>query len=154
MLNRGNSKKNAKLKKKIDDFQKRCRETGLKVTAQRLVVYKALIETGEHPSAEVVFRKVKQIFPSISLDTVNRTLLTLSEIKAAFVVECSGDAKRFDANLQPHHHFRCVRCKRIVDFYHQPFDNAKVPVSITRKFKVLRKIVYLEGICDSCRNKN
>ena len=154
MLNRGNSQKNAELKKKIDDFQKRCRETGLKVTAQRLAVYKALIETGEHPSAEVVFRKVKQIFPSISFDTVNRTLLTLSEIKAAFVVECSGDAKRFDGNLNPHHHFRCVRCKRIVDFYHQPFDNVKAPLNIRRKFKVLRKTVYLEGICDSCRNKN
>jgi len=140
-------KNSPKLKKKMDDFLKSCRITGLKVTAQRIAVYKTLIETSEHPSADTVFKKVKQIFPAISLDTVNRALRTLSKINAAFVVEGSGDAKRFDANLQPHQHFKCVKCKRIVDFYHRPFDNVKVPVSITRKFEVLRKTVYLEGIC-------
>jgi Fur family peroxide stress response transcriptional regulator len=154
MLNRCNNRKKTGQKKKIDDFQKRCRDTGLKVTTQRLAVYRALIETAEHPSAETVFRRVKQIFPTISLDTVNRTLWTLSEIDAAFIVEGSGDAKRFDGNLHPHQHFKCVRCKRIVDFYHQPFDNVEVPLNIRRKFKVLRKTVYLEGICDSCREKN
>ena len=154
MLNRCNNRKKTGQKKKIDDFQKRCRDTGLKVTTQRLAVYRALIETAEHPSAETVFRRVKQIFPTISLDTVNRTLRILSEIDSAFIVEGSGDAKRFDGNLQPHQHFKCVRCKRIVDFYHQPFDNVKAPLNIRRKFKVLRKTVYLEGICDSCRNKN
>ncbi len=32
-----------------------------------------------------------------ALDTVNRTLLTLRDIGAAFVVEGCGDAKRFEA---------------------------------------------------------
>jgi len=142
------------LKKKIDDFRKKCRSAGLKVTEQRLAVYKALIETAEHPSADAVFKKVKQIFPGISLDTINRALRTLNKINAAFVVEGSGDAKRFDGNLQPHQHFKCVKCKRIVDFYHRPFDNVKVPVSIAGKFEVRRKTVYLEGTCNSCRHKH
>ncbi|UCF00122.1 MAG: transcriptional repressor [Planctomycetota bacterium] len=154
MLYSDNSDKNTKLNKKMDDFKKSCHDAGLKVTAQRLAVYKALIETGEHPSAEALFRKVKQIFHTISLDTVNRTLRTLRKINIAFIVEGSGDAKRFDANLHPHQHFKCVRCKRIVDFYHQPFDNIEVPLSITEKWKVLRKTVYLEGICGSCSHKN
>ncbi|MHC4418230.1 MAG: Fur family transcriptional regulator, partial [Planctomycetota bacterium] len=123
------------------------------VTPQRLAVFKALLEMGQHPSAEAVFRKVKQVFPSISLDTVNRTLLTFSEIGLAFVVEGSGDAKRFDGNLETHQHFKCVRCKRIVDFYHRPFENVKVPAGIGKKFTVLRKTVYIEGICDVCSQK-
>jgi Fur family peroxide stress response transcriptional regulator len=78
----------------------RCREAGLKITPQRLAVYKVLLGSAEHPSAEAVFRKAREVLPNISLDTVNRTLLTLSEIGAALVVEGSGDAKRFDGNLE------------------------------------------------------
>jgi len=145
--------KNSYLNKKMDAFQARCRKAGLKVTPQRMAVYKVLLETKEHPSADMVFQEVRKIFPSISLDTVNRTLNTLSEIGVAFIVEGSGDAKRFDGNLDNHQHFKCVKCKRIVDFYHKSFDNVKVPKSIGGKFTILRKAVYLEGICDLCRKK-
>jgi Fur family peroxide stress response transcriptional regulator len=140
-----------KLKKEIDAFQIKCRKAGLKVTPQRLAVYKALIETKQHPSAEMVFRRVRKVFHNISLDTVNRTLAILSKIGVASTVEGSGDAKRFDGNLKPHQHFKCIKCKRIIDFYHKPFENVKVPANIGEKFTVLRKTVYFEGICDSCR---
>jgi Fur family peroxide stress response transcriptional regulator len=141
------------LKEKMDACEARCRAAGLRVTPQRLAVLKALLRLRQHPSAEAVFRNVKKVFPGISLDTVNRTLLTLSEIGLASVVEGSGDAKRFDGNLETHQHFKCVRCKRIVDFCHRPFENVKVPAGVAKKFTVLRKTVYVEGICDVCRQK-
>jgi len=146
--------KSSELRKKMETFRAKCRSAGLKITPQRTAVYKALIETNKHPSAETVFRKVRDVIPNISLDTVNRTLLTLSEIGAAFIVEGSGDPKRFDANLENHQHFKCVKCKRIFDFHHEPFDNIAVPSGITKKFIVLRKTVYLEGICSLCRKKH
>jgi Fur family peroxide stress response transcriptional regulator len=135
---------------KMEAFRARCREAGLKVTPQRMTVYATLLASTEHPSAEVVFREVRKIFPSISLDTVNRTLLTLNEIGMAFIVEGSGDAKRFDANLKTHQHFKCVKCKRIIDFRHEPFDEIDVPKDLRDRFTVLRKTVYLEGFCDRC----
>ncbi len=145
--------KSRKIKEKTDAFHLSCRKAGLRITPQRTAVYMALLESGEHPSADMVFRKVRGVFPAISLDTVNRTLLTLSEIGAAFVVEGSGDAKRFDGNLENHQHFKCIRCKRIIDFYHEPFDNVSVPKNISKRFTVLKKTVYLEGLCDLCRKE-
>jgi Fur family peroxide stress response transcriptional regulator len=139
------------LDRKTDWFADYCRQMGLKVTPQRIAVYRELLKTDEHPSAETLHKNVKKIFPSISLDTVNRTLLTLDEIGAAQVVEGSGDAKRYDADTAEHQHFKCVKCKRIIDFHHKPFDNIKLPAYIERKFKVLRKTVYVEGICDLCK---
>ena len=139
------------LEKRVDWFANRCRENGLKVTPQRIAVYRELLRTKEHPSAEVLHRKVKKSFPSISLDTVNRTLLTLNDIGAAYVVEGSGDAKRYDAGSEEHQHFKCIKCKRIIDFHHKPFDDIKLPKYIDRKFEVLRKTVYVEGICDLCK---
>jgi Fur family peroxide stress response transcriptional regulator len=138
------------LQAKLGEFRQLCRLSGLKVTPQRLAVYEVLVKSNEHPSAEMVFKEVRQRLPDISLDTVNRTLLTLSEIGAAFIVEGSGDVRRYDANCQNHQHFKCVKCKRIVDFHSKKFDNIPVPKEIRDKFTVLRKTVYLEGICDVC----
>ena len=68
----------------FDVFVQNCRRNGLKITPQRMAVYKTLLESKEHPSAEMVWGYVRRLFPGISLDTVNRTLLTLAEIGSAF----------------------------------------------------------------------
>ena len=139
------------MEERIKQFTHRCREAGLRVTPQRIAIYTELLSTDDHPSAETLYERLRPAMTTISLDTVNRTLLKLTEIGAAFVVEGTGQARRFDAGMHDHQHFRCIKCKRIVDFHHAPFDNIQVPSAIARKFKVLRKTVYLEGICDKCR---
>jgi Fur family transcriptional regulator, peroxide stress response regulator len=136
--------------KMMEAFREQCHEAGLRVTPQRTAVYQALVETDEHPSAETVFRQVRQVFPCISLDTVNRTLMTLSDMGAAFIVPGSGDAKRFDANLEDHQHFRCVKCKRIVDLYHEPHNEDVVSQTLPAGFTVLRSTIYVEGVCNLC----
>ena len=152
MSDKSASADNGKMTEKMDAFQQSCHHAGLKVTPQRMAVYKALIESKEHPSADTVYRQVRKIFPNISLDTVNRTLLTLADIGVAFIVEGSGDVKRFDGGLEKHQHFKCIKCKRIIDFHYKPFDDIPVPKSISEKFTVLKRTVYFEGICDLCRN--
>ena len=141
------------IEEQMDAFRLKCRQRNLKITPQRMAVYRALLESTEHPCAEAVFRLVRKTFPSISLDTVNRTLLTLSDIGAAFIVEGSGDAKRFDANLKNHQHFKCVKCKRIIDFHHEAFDRIDIPENLATRFTVLRGTVYLEGYCDLCKTR-
>ena len=83
MVSRGREKSKVNLKEKMESFERKCRKAGLKVTPQRSVVYKVLVRYEEHPSTEMVYRRARKILPNISLDTVNRTLLTLSEIGAA-----------------------------------------------------------------------
>jgi len=134
-------------------FVANCRRVGLKVTPQRTAVYKSLVESKEHPSAEMIWHRVREIMPNVSLDTVNRTLLTLAQIGSACMLEGSGEVRRYDGLDGPHQHFKCVKCKKVFDFHYKPYDDIKVPASIGKKFKVLRKSVYLEGICDSCEGK-
>lgn len=142
---------NSSVEGRISAFTDKCRKAGLKVTPQRLEIFKALVTTDEHPTADAVCHKVRETMPHISLDTVNRTLLTLSEIGAAFIVEGTGQARRFDANFDAHQHFRCIKCRRIVDFYHEPFNNVTVPEELNNKYKVVRKTVYFEGYCENCK---
>lgn len=139
---------------KLAAFEKRCHENGLKITPQRVAVYKALIGTDTHPTAEEVHRMVRDDIHNISLDTVNRTLLTLTEIGAAFQVEGTGQPRRFDGGLEDHQHFRCIKCGKVIDFHHEPFDNIELPHDLQGQFEILRKTVYLEGLCESCRNND
>lgn len=134
-------------------FKRRCRQARLKVTPQRMAVYQALVESKEHPGAKKVFEKVRRTFPHISLDTVNRTLLTLSDIGAAFVVEGSGDTKRFDGNLERHQHFKCTNCRKIMDFHYEPFDRIAVPPRLKKRFNITKVTVYIEGLCESCGSR-
>jgi len=136
---------------RLQDFESICHQNGLSVTPQRTAIYKELIACSDHPSAATIYNKVREYYTNISLDTVNRTLLKFQEIGLAKVVESSGQPKSFDPNLEPHHHFRCVKCGKIYDFKDKAYDALALPESIKRKFIVLDKIVHLEGICDACR---
>ncbi len=137
----------------VEQFRQRCKEVGLKVTPQRVAIYRALLDSKDHPSAESVYRTVSSVMPSVSLDTVNRTLLTLAELGVAFVVEGTGDVRRYDAVLDNHQHFRCIKCKRILDFHCDEFDNIETPEFLKDKCTVLRSSVYFEGLCSDCQEQ-
>jgi Fur family peroxide stress response transcriptional regulator len=135
---------------KLRSFEDRCRENGLKITPQRVAVYKALVSTDIHPTAEEVYQMVRRDIHNISLDTVNRTLLTLAEIGAAFQVEGTGQPRRYDGGLEDHQHFRCIKCGKVIDFHYEPFNQIEIPPHLEGRFEILRKTVYLEGVCEHC----
>lgn len=137
----------------MEEFRKKCGEKGLKVTPQRTVIYAEFLRSKDHPSADVLYKRVKKALPNISFDTVYRTLLSFSEMGIAHIVEGSGEPKRFDPDTGKHHHFRCSRCGNIYDFRSEFYDNIEIPKEIGEEFKVTRKRVILEGICKSCGGK-
>lgn len=134
-------------------FQEKCLEHGLKLTVQRSAIYEELLKAKDHPSADDIYKRVRESFPNISFDTVYRTLLSFSEIGIIKPVEGYGEKKRFDPDISNHHHFRCMRCHAIIDFVNESYDNIKVPKELEEQFSVLNKRVVLEGICNKCGNK-
>jgi Fur family peroxide stress response transcriptional regulator len=138
----------------ITRFKHKCRANNLKITPQRTAIYRELIKSKDHPGASTIFNKLRKIFPDISFDTVNRTLLTFNEIGIVSMVEGYGEPKRFDPNTELHHHFRCIKCNNIIDVHHRSFDSIKIPGEIQRQFTVLNKRVVMEGICDKCGKKH
>lgn len=135
---------------RVRRFQEACRERGLRVTPQRLEIFKELASTDEHPSAEQIYARVRTRMPTVSLDTVYRTLTTLSRSGVVSRVEILDDRGRFDANTDKHHHFVCVRCQRVMDFYWPDFDKLKVPRGIKLLGKVEQPHVELRGVCRDC----
>ena len=140
-------------KEMMDIFYRKSKEHGLKITPQRTTIYQELIKARDHPSADIIYKRLVKKIPNISFDTVNRTLLTFSRLGIANIVEGYGQPKRYDPNIDPHHHFRCIKCNNIIDFQNKAYNSLIVPEEIQKKFKVLNKKVVLEGLCNKCREK-
>jgi len=137
----------------MDVFYRISKEHGLKITPQRTAIYRELLKAKDHPSADIIYKRIVKKIPNISFDTVNRTLLTFSKIGITNIVEGYGQPKRYDPDMHAHHHFRCIQCNSIIDFHNTEYDNIAVPGEINKQFTVINKKVVLEGLCNTCRKR-
>ena len=120
-------------------------------TRQKDVIYAALTELGNHPTADMVYEHIHSAHPSISRATVFRVLRQLTENGQIARVSMFDAADCFDHNTVPHCHARCVRCHKIFDIYCE-----KPPISsfIDRnlsEFEISDYSLLLEGLCADCK---
>lgn len=141
---------NMDLDHRVQQFIETCRRHRLKITPQRVAIYRALMRSHQHPTADLMFRTVQADFPNISFDTVNRTLLTFADIGVVDVVEVFGGPKRFDPDINDHHHLHCKACGKIIDFENDDYSDLDVPETIAGTFTVISKRIVLKGLCDAC----
>lgn len=134
-------------------FENACRLADLKVTHQRLSIYRALLEADDHPSAEMLYRRISKALPTISLDTVYRTLATFEKHGLITRVQTVESQARFEAKMVRHHHAVCGKCGTITDFSWQSFDDSPVPETLAGWGNIAKKNVILEGVCAACRQK-
>jgi len=132
-------------------FRNKCREANLKITPQRTIIFDVLVNDKGHPTADIVFQRVRKKIPNISFDTVSRTLLSFVDMGLLKVVAGYGRPKRFDTDTDSHHHFQCLKCNKIIDFCDTTLDAIEIPKDIKSRFTVTGKKVVLEGLCDSCK---
>lgn len=126
----------------------RYRDMGLKLTPQRMAILEYLEGNTEHPSAETVYRAVKQRFPTMSFATVYNTLERLRERGGLLELTIDPSRKRYDPNTDPHHHLICLKCKRIVDV--KADFKLNVPEEQRKDFKVTGTHVEFYGVCPEC----
>lgn len=137
--------------RRLEHLESVVREAGVKLTHQRLVIFRELASTEEHPDAETIFRAVQREMPTVSLDTVYRTLWMLRDLGLVKTLGLHGDSVRFDANVEPHHHYVCVRCNAISDFQNVDLDALSVPDSVKALGSVVHAQVEVRGVCASCQ---
>ena len=131
-------------------LEEECRKAGARVTQQRREVLRVLAATDTHPDAQTVLRRVRKRMPTISFDTVYRTLSFLEEHGLIDRVYTTGERARFDGNVTPHHHFICTRCGRIFDFESSELDRMAFPAAITAIGHPASKELQVLGTCNAC----
>ncbi|HET7745789.1 MAG TPA: transcriptional repressor [Vicinamibacteria bacterium] len=120
-------------------------------TVQRMVVLEAVCASMDHPTAEEVFQAARQRLPHISLGTVYRNLRDLAGEGAIREIHAGGQPVRFDGNVTPHHHVRCVHCGRMADLpATSPARRAEESAARALNFRVLGHHVEVLGVCPPC----
>ncbi|MBN1355045.1 transcriptional repressor [bacterium] len=141
------------LERRMSHFKDVCRNAELKLTRQRLEIFREVAQTGDHPDADGVHRRVRKRIPTVSLDTVYRTLWLLKDLGLITTLGFHHNRSRFDANLVDHHHFVCIRCGSTQDFYSNEFDALRLTETLKSIGSVEAVNVEVRGVCRKCRSK-
>lgn len=143
-----------KLSDPVEAQQERLRRalerSGHRVTEQRAAVYRFLVGTDTHPTAEDVFVRVRQDLPAISLATVYKSLETFVGSGLALKLSYSDGSSRYDGRTDPHHHARCEVCGKVQDV---PGEIAMDPfpgLQPAGAFRVTGYRLELTGVCGDC----
>ena len=141
------------LSRRMDAFRDACRREGLKVTHQRLEVFRELTRRGDHPDAESIHRRLRRRMPTVSLDTVYRNLCTFEKLGVASRVSAISSRARFDADCDRHQHFICSRCGLVRDFHSHEIDAFRPPRGVRKLGSVKSVHVEVRGVCSACLEK-
>jgi len=120
-------------------------------TAQRDTVLKVVEASCDHPSAETIYTRCREILPEISLGTVYRNLKVLVELGKIREVSILNAGDRYDKTVGLHAHFRCKHCGAVLDVPADALDELEKKVESSTGFKVEGTEVLFVGICDQCK---
>jgi len=127
------------------------REKKLKLTPQRIAVYKYLQSTKEHPSAEIIYKALQPEYPTMSLATVYKALKTLVEVGLVQEINVGEGNFRYDGNVCAHPHIQCVNCGKVDDVEDVCFNDLNDKIKPYTKYEVLTNQVYFYGLCENCK---
>ena len=140
----------SELNLRLRHFESVAKEAGIKLTHQRLEIFREIASSEEHPDAETVYNAVRHRMPTVSLDTVYRTLWLLNDLGIISTLGARREAIRFDANTNHHHHFVCTRCGMTRDFECAELDEIRIPDAAKKFGHVEAAHVDIRGICKRC----
>lgn len=126
------------------------REGGLKVTPQRLTICKLILSSGEHPTAEQIYEKVKKMYPTISMSTVYQTLHLLSQIGLLQMLRFNDGAARFEPDTSPHVNVICRKCGKIEDYRSESVEKLMTQISKELGLKPIGQLIEIYAYCDKC----
>jgi Fe2+ or Zn2+ uptake regulation protein len=125
------------------------REHDIQPSAQRVAVAEYVLRTDEHPSADVVWKRVKERFPWISRATVYNTLNLFVEKGLLRRLQLAEDSVVFDPKLDNHHHFIDEQTGQIHDI---AWDKVQVcNIEAMRGYEIHDYQVVMRGVRKSRR---
>ena len=137
----------------IEEGIERLRERGAKVTAQRIAMLRQLEKRCDHPSAEVLYRELKQDYPTLSIATIYNTAQLFSETQLLKVISIDDKRVYFDPDLTEHGHFLCRHCGKLLDI---PIA-ARLVSEVTDPIKEISSVeqtdIFIYGSCVDCCNQ-
>src|SRR5262245_63706402 len=133
-----------------DELATVLRARELRVTRQRLLIHRALVELDRHSTAEEVLDQVSEVLPSASLPTVYATLELLRELGFVRRLSAGTGSTLYDPRREEHDHLVCRNCGAVEDI-DRTVDAAPVLRAARRRgFRAEGAELVVTGLCAAC----
>lgn len=126
---------------------------GYRLTPQRLIILTALQKSGDHISAEDVFKQVRRQYPTINISTIYRTLELLEKINLVTSTDLGDGTKQYHyIESSKHHHLVCKSCGDIMELSGSHLQPLKDVLYKEYKFKTNLNHLVIYGLCRRCQD--
>ncbi len=136
----------------MENLVQKLRAHGIAVTPQRLAVLASLEQRRDHPSAEKIYQEIRRQLPSISFNTVYKSLEVLCQKGLIAKVNPLHEVARYDGATGSHVHLVCRRCRSIFDLKRQPELPWSPAPEELQGFRVEYHSLTLWGLCLRCQD--
>jgi Fur family ferric uptake transcriptional regulator len=129
------------------------RSHGLRVTAPRSAVLRAVTELPGHPDAELIARRARALIGTVSTQSVYDSLHTLTRVGLLRRIEPAGSPARYETRVGDNHHHRVCRvCGTVEDVDCATGGAPCIDGGDGDGFVVDEAEVTFWGACADCRN--
>ena len=140
----------------------RFRGHGCRITVPRQEILRVLSQTDEHLSAEDVYLRAHERYPSVGLTTIYRTLELLVRMGIVSKFDFGDGKARYELAEGPkgarhHHHLVCTNCGRAIDYTDfvneekELLDETEKALAKKYNFKISGHQIRFYGLCATCR---
>ena len=123
----------------------------MRYSRQREQILEFVKSVRTHPTAETVYYEMRKKDPNISLGTVYRNLVTLSEKGDITRIPLANKKDRFDGDTSSHVHMICEKCGMISDLFLEELDHIHKRIEKENECKVLSHNITFNTICSKCQ---
>lgn len=139
----------------MTDYLQLLRSHGLRVTAQRTTLLKALceVEGHQHLTAKDIFGLAAPVLPGLNLATVYRTLEGLHEVGLVDRMVIAHDQVQYSFHDPEHRHGHlcCRGCGGVEELDYQTVVQLAQKIRKLNSFQIDREHLSLSGLCSDCQ---
>ena len=122
----------------------------LRHSPQRDRIYEYLIQSVDHPSAEMIYSALRTQIPNLSMGTVYRNLRLLEELGKVRRVTSFQGTERYDAICSDHVHFLCGCCGLLRDVENTHTEEIRAALPLGEGYQISKLDLTITGTCPDC----
>ena len=137
----------------LKKFMKVLRNENLKLTPQRVEIFREVCDSDEHREAEEIYLALRERDVHVSRATVYRTMNILYQHDLVRRMNIGDGKWRYEhwLDCHQHDHLICIRCGTIVEFMNPQIEEIQKDIADKFNYKLVKHVHQLFGLCKQCR---
>jgi Fur family ferric uptake transcriptional regulator len=137
-----------------EDLAEQLRLRGLRATAPRVAVLRAVSEMSGHPEADAIATHARELIGTLSTQAVYDSLHALSRVGLLRRIEPAGSPARYETRVgDNHHHLVCRSCGAAQDVDCIVGEAPCLTPDDSHGYVIDEAEVTFWGVCPDCRHR-